>query len=151
MGSSNAYWFVPQHIVYVHNVGDLTSDDFRNVDRQIIALMQEAQGVHSGNVHVLVDSTELTKLPPVTHLEGGRILKYMQEPNCGWTVVVGHNNPFLKILSRLLTSISRVDFYMANTLKQGARMFLNVDDSLDDIPDVEAWKAANLTYKAVSK
>ena len=145
MGSSNAYWYVPDHVVFVHNVGDLTGDDFRHVDKQIIELMRAAQEKGIDKVHVLVDSTEMKGLPHVRELEGGRILKYMAEPCCGWSIVVGYrNNPFLRILSRLLTSIMDVDLYMADTLSKGTSFLKQIEPSLKDIPDIESWKATHL-------
>lgn len=145
MGSSTAYWYVPDKVVFVHNVGDLTADDFRAVDKQIIELMRAAQGKGIKKVHVFVDSTEMQHLPPLQDLEGGRILKYMVEPTCGWTIVVGYrNNVFLSILSRLLTSVMKVDLYMADTLSKGTTLLKQLEPSLTDLPDVEVWKKEHI-------
>jgi len=146
MGSSTVHWYIQDKIVFVHNVGDLSAENFRDVDRQIIAFMREVlqKGV-TEKVHVLVDSTEMDKLPHFTELEGGRILKYMREPNCGWTVVVGYNNPFLTVLSRLLTSVMGVDLYVADRFSKGISLFKQIDPTLPDLPDVNQWKQDNLS------
>lgn len=145
-GSSEAYWFVQNHVVYVHNVGDLTGDLFRSVNEQIIAYMKQAYEVDSTvKVHVFVDSLDMSKLPHITDLEGGRILSYMKEPNCGWSVVVGYrNNPFLAVLSRLLTSIMGVDLYMADTLSKGVSLIKQVEPTLTNIPDINEWRRENI-------
>jgi hypothetical protein len=141
MGSSKAYWYVQNRIIYVHNLGDLTGDDFRLVDKQIIALMQAAQAAGITKTHVLVDSVDMRKLPHIMDLEGGRILKYMKEANCGWTVVVGYrNNPFLAVLSRFLTSVMKVNLYMADTMSKGISLFKQIEPDLRELPDVEQWK-----------
>ena len=147
MGSSTAYWYVQNRIVFVHNFGDLSANDFREVDKQISAFMKEAHESRvSEKIHVFVDSTEMGKLPRFTELEGGRILKYMKEQNCGCTIVVGYrNNPMLSILSRLLTSIMRVDLYMADTLSKGVSYVKQIDSTLSDLPDVEQWKQENVS------
>jgi hypothetical protein len=146
MGSSTAHWYLQDRIVFVHNVGDLSAENFRDVDKHIIAFMREAlqKGV-TEKVHVLVDSTEMDKLPRFTELEGGRILQYMREPNCGWTVVIGSNNPLLTVLSRLLTSIMGVNLYMADRFSKGISLFKQVDPTLLDLPDVDQWKQNNLS------
>lgn len=88
------------------------------------------------------------KLPQIRELEGGRILKYMKELNCGWTVVVGYrNNPFLKILSRLLTSIMGVDLYMADTLSKALSFFRQIDNDNLELPEINEWKQTNLAGK----
>lgn len=150
MGSSNAYWYVEDKVIFVHNVGDLTGDDFHHVDTQIIDLMESSQIADSEKIHIVVDSTEMGKLPPLRDLEGGRILKYMKETRCGWTIVVGYvENPFLSILSRLLTSVMGVDLYMAKTLPTAVGLLKQIEPSLSDLPDIEAWKASHLTQTEV--
>jgi hypothetical protein len=146
MGSSTAYWYVQDRVVYVHNVGDLTADNFREVDTQIIAFMRDtAENGSSRKVHVFVDSTEMGKLPRFSELEGGRILKYMKEPNCGWTIVVGHrNNPLLPILSRLLTTVMGVNLYMAETMEKGARLLNRMESDIVEMPDIDVWKRENV-------
>jgi hypothetical protein len=127
-------------------VGDLTADDFHAVDRQIIDFMRSAASKGVEKVHVFVDSTEMGRLPSLRELEGGRILKYMAEPACGWTIVVGYSkNTFLKILSRLLTSVMGVDMFMADSLPMGLSMLKQVVPSLTDLPDIVAWKAHIIT------
>ncbi|MEQ8673230.1 MAG: hypothetical protein RLP44_28165 [Aggregatilineales bacterium] len=147
MGSSNAYWLIPDHVVFVHNVGDLNGADFREVDGQIIALLNEAASKHSEKVHIFIDSTELTKLPNVLELEGGRILKYLREANTGWSIVVGHkNNVFLKVISRLLTSMTKSDLYVADDLAKGASFIRQIAPDLD-VPNVQEWKTYILSEK----
>ena len=139
--SSKAYWFLQDHIIYVQNAGDLTAEDFRSVDKEIIAFMKEAkESSPSARVHVLVDSLQMTKLPSLLDLEGGRILKYMQQPNCGTTVVVGVNNSLLNIISRLLTATMGVKLHMTDSLDKAVAYYKNLDPSVDGVPDVEAWK-----------
>ena len=148
MGSSIAYWYIPNHIIFVDNVGDLTVPDFWEVDEQIIALMQEsvANGISQAQTHVIVDCTELQKLPSITQLEGGRILKYFGQPNCGWTMIVGYRkNPFLVILSRLLTSIMRKPLHMAESLADAQKQIAWLLPDIKDIPDIELWKKENIT------
>jgi len=120
--SSRAYSYSDDQVVFVHNVGDVTADEFRQVDAEIIQLMQSAGDNGSDKVNVLVDCTDLTKLPSLLELEGGRILKYFQQPNCGWTMIVGYrSNPFLVVLSRLLTSVMGSELYVVNTLDEARR------------------------------
>ncbi len=146
MGSSIAYWYVPNHIIFVHNVGDLTAPDFWEVDKQIIALMQESAANGVSQVHVLVDCTELQKLPSITQLEGGRILKYFGQPNCGWSMIVGYRkNPFLVILSRLLTSIMQKPLHMAESLADTRKQIAWLAPDITELPDIELWKKENIT------
>jgi hypothetical protein len=132
VGTSTAQWGLENRIVYVRNVGQLTAADFHEVDRQIIALMRAAPAPYK--VHVAVDCTLLKGLPAIYELEGGRILKYFKQPNCATTVVISpFANPFLNVLSKLLTGIAGASFTMAKSTDQAALRFKQVDPSLPDL------------------
>lgn len=141
MDSSRAYWYIPNHVIFVHNVGDLTADHFRSVDQEIIALIDEAKANGIAKTNVLVDCTEMTKLPPLLDLEGGKILKYLGKPNCGWTMIVGYSqNPFLVVLSRLLTSIMHSQLLLSPDLIRAMRQIARLEPEFGNLPDIEAWK-----------
>lgn len=146
MGTSNAYWLVEDQVIYVHNVGDLTADDFREVDRQIISRLRSTfEKDPSQKVHVFVDNTDLTKLPKLSELEGGRILKYLKENNTGTTIVIGYkSNPFLKVLSPFLTHVMGASLSMTDTLENGIIELRRLDQSITDLPDLDEWKAKTL-------
>jgi|GEM_PF-5212652 len=145
MGSSKAYTLIPNRVILVQNIGDLTADNFHAVDIEIIALMQSATNQHSDKVNVLVDCTEMTNLPNITELEGGRVLKYFKESNCGWTMVVGYrSNPFLVVLSRLLTTVMGSQLHFAHTLRDAELQIKQLEPNLTDIPNIEIWKAEQI-------
>lgn len=145
MGSSHAYSYINNTVIYVHNVGMLTADDFRKVDDEIIALMNKARANGAQSINVMVDCTEMSGLPHITSLEGGRILKYLKEPNCGWTMIVGYkSNPFLVVLSRFLTSIMGAELRLADDLELAQRQIKRMFPDRQDIPDIMAWRAQNL-------
>ncbi len=147
MGSSTACWFVEGRIVYVENIGKLTGDDFRNVDVEIKALMNSTAGEH--DIHVIVDCLKMEGLPPLSDLEGGRILKYLWEPRTGWTVVVDPRSNFmLKILSGILTSAAKAQFTMAKRLPESIHFLGEADKSLGALPDIEVWKQQQKTDAA---
>lgn len=80
MNSSKAYWYIPNHVIFVHNVGDLTVDHFKSVDGKMINLLQEARDNGIEKTNIIVDCTEMMKLPNLVELEGGRILKQGLRP-----------------------------------------------------------------------
>lgn len=147
MGSSNAYWLIKDHVVYVHNVGDLTGDDFRAVDVQIRDYLSTTYDVNpQKKIHVLVDNSDLTKLPRLKELEGGRILKYLKEKNVGTTIVMGYkSNPFLRVLSPLLTSVMGANLSMTDTLDDAIAELKKIDKSIINFPDLAQWKEHNLS------
>lgn len=140
MGTATARWFVENHIIYVQYVGHLTHDDFREVDAQIMALIKSATGNHK--VHVVVDCYNMSGLPLVSELEGGRILKYLWEARTGWTVVADPKSNFmLKILSGILTSVAKAHFTMVKRMNEGVNFLFDADPILMDIyvPNMDRW------------
>jgi hypothetical protein len=126
MGSSTAEWLIENRVIRVVNRGKLTANDFRLVDQDILALMDQA--TTSESIHVAVDCLELESLPGLNELEGGRILNYLFDPRCGWTVVIDQRSNFLlKILSRLLTSVAKKNLTLAKTERE-ALNFLKAAD-----------------------
>lgn len=145
MGSSIAYWYIKNQVIFIDNVGDVTADDFRSVDTQVIQLLMEAAEDGDFDVKVVVDNEKMTSLPSILELEGGRILKYFSQPNCGLTlVVINRSNPFLVVLSRLLTTVMGKKLLLADSLDDVMKQlkYLNID--LDNIPHISIWKTENL-------
>jgi hypothetical protein len=145
MGFAHAFWYLTNEVIYVLNTGEPTLEDLRDVDRQIVALMQQAQAEGATRIHVFIDSTRMDNLPD---LGGGRILHYLNEPICGVTVMVGNNKSFLPIISRFLTDISQVRLYMFNTLEQGkkyAETNLHLSEPLPDPNEITSEYLAQST------
>ena len=122
---STARWFVEDRIIYVQNIG----------------LLESASGDHK--IHVVVACLAMEGIPALNELEGGRILKYLWKPRTGWTVVVDAKSNFmLKILSGILTGVAKAQFTMAKHLPESIHFLTKADDTLVDIPDINAWRQA---------
>jgi len=146
MSASTAHWFMNNHIIYIYNVGEITADDFRQVDQEIIAMMKDAQSNGIEKTHIVFDCNAIQNLPSVTELEGGRILKYFAEPNCGWTMIVGYrDNPALIVMFRLLTSIMNAQLHLASTLTNATTQIRRKEPHLDELVDMELWKKETIT------
>lgn len=140
MDSSQAYWYVPNKVIYVQNIGKLTTDHFRSVDTEIKALMDEARANDVQKTHVVVDNFQLGGLPNITQLEGGKILKYMQHANCGWTIVAGDkHNTLLNVLSKFLTAVSHVNLQIVDSLDKAVVFLQQIEPSIE-YPEFERWK-----------
>ncbi|MEZ4670892.1 MAG: hypothetical protein R3E39_23560 [Anaerolineae bacterium] len=140
MGTSTACWLIKNHVVKVTNIGKLTADDFRSVDKDILALMDETTGEQP--VHVIVDCLQLDGLPGLSDLEGGRILKYLFDKRAGWTIVVDSRSNFLlNILSKVLTSVAHKQFTTTKTVDSALRTIATADSSVN-LDEVEAQQVA---------
>ena len=130
MGSSTASWLIDNRVVLVKNIGKLTADDFRAVDKEILNLMDQSPAGQT--IHVVVDCLQLDSLPGLSELEGGRILKYLFDKRTGWTVVVDPRSNFLlNILSKVLTGVARKQFTTAKTIRSALLYIKNADANLD--------------------
>jgi hypothetical protein len=126
--SSSAQWHTSENVVVVKNIGALKGEHFKAVDAEIITLMRAAP--KEKTVHVVVDCLEMTEVPPLSDLEFGRILRYFNEPNCGWTVIVDNkNNVLLHVISRLLTAFGGKHLQIESSLDK-ALSFIGRMDSL---------------------
>ena len=133
---SQVVWFVENRILYVLNRGDLTPDDFRRVDQQVIRLMRESEK----RVHVIFDATDCDNLPGLKDLDRGQILKYFREPTCGWTVVIGkRENIQLRMLSTFMTAIAGARLHTSIN-HEDALYFIRQMDIFDhDFPNFKHW------------
>ncbi len=144
MGSSIAYWYIENQVIFVHNVGDLTADDFRAVDKQITQLLMEATENGNSEVQIVVDNEDMASLPSILELEGGRILKYFAQPNCGLTLVImNKTNSFLVVLSRLLTSVMGKKLLLASSFDDVMSQLRQLNIDLENIPHISTWKTEN--------
>lgn len=142
MGISKAQWYIKDQVIYCVNIGELTGDDFRDVDSQIKQLLREAADNNSSTVHIIVDNEQMTSLPSILELEGGQILKYFSEPNCGTTLVVAKkNNPFLTVLSKLLTSVMGKQLFMARDMESALRELHRLEPDVEQFPDIEHMRS----------
>jgi hypothetical protein len=134
MNSSTAQWHTPNRVIYVKNIGDLTPDDFRAVDKEIIGLMRSAPSTNQ--VHVIVDCTEMGRMPDVSQLEFGRILKYFQEPRCSWTVIIDNKqNLMLRVGSRILTTMGSKRLQVESSVAAGLTFLRRVDPLFVEVAD----------------
>lgn len=134
MNSSTAQWHTPNRVIYVKNKGELTPDDFRSVDTSIIALMRSAPS--NNQVHVIVDCTEMGRMPDISQLEFGRILNYFHEPVCGWTVIIdSKRNMMLRVGSRILTTMSSKQLQVESTIAAGLAFLRRVDPTVAQVAD----------------
>lgn len=135
-------WFVEHRILYVRASGDLTPDDFRHLDQQIIRLMHDA-----GNqrVHVILDATECHTLPGLKELDRGQILKYFHEPACGWTVVVGkRENIQLRMLATFMTALAGARLHTSTNHDEALLFIRQIDIFEQDFPNLKSWLASRL-------
>ena len=94
-------WYVAGRVATVYNWGELTVDEVRATNVEILAL------VRSGTppVHLVVDTRDVAKLPGSFVPMLREIEVFRQEPNMGWSIMVTHSSVlhFFGMLSANLT------------------------------------------------
>jgi hypothetical protein len=129
-----AFWYVENHIIFLQNIGNLSSASIHAVDGDLIDLMHQAATSGSEQVHVLVDATLVDHLPIVAAFQSGPLFQYFNEAVCGSTLVVGDTgNHDLNIFYSLLASTTNAPILLVESMEEAIDYIREIDPAADRI------------------
>jgi|SRR5688572_10543448 hypothetical protein len=90
-----ARWFIENRVAIVELTGKPTDTEFRAGDEELVKMMQSVPGQ---TVHLLLDFSNATSLPPFNAL---RTLQSRRQPNKGWVIIFGEISPLIRAIAEL--------------------------------------------------
>lgn len=99
-------WYIEQRVILANVGGDLTIDEVRALNDQLVALIDQGQQP----VHIIVDVSGVTTIP--TNLLKMRDASHvMGHIGAGWIVAVGLHNSFMNFIGSMLTQLGHLARY----------------------------------------
>jgi hypothetical protein len=122
--------------------GHFTTESMRAFDQDVINAIEASD---APLVHLISDSRQVLSLPSL-----GEIMKnrYPQHPRMGYMITIGaFNNPVMRFLLSLSTTISSVRYKDVATLAEACAYLAHKDPSL---PPVSSWNVPSESDLAAS-
>ena len=128
-------WYVEGRVATVYNWGELTVDEIRETNVQLLAL------VRSGTppVHLVVDTREVVKLPNSFVPMLREIEVFRHEPGMGWSIMVTHSS-VLHFFGMLSSNLTRSSYRAVRDYQEVNEVLRQVDPTLVDLLP-EYWEA----------
>jgi len=125
-------WLIPNRVVKVAMVGDMTPDDFAEFDAQVISYIE--QGAQP--VYILADLTQmgnvqgnpLTIKNNVTHLEQEKL---------GWVVMYGGNRG-IRFIATMVFQLANQRVRFLPTYEDAVQFLMEIDDTISEIAHIKA-------------
>lgn len=125
--TTQAYWYCPERIIYVHISGILTIEQIAEGHQRNIALMEAV--AHSDPVHFIFDSTDM-KQGPTNFLEIRRAGRnFYRHQRLGWSIGVG-DSTLIRFVSSTIAQFSAIDYRAFAYLEEGIQFLQETDTTL---------------------
>ncbi|MCC6612803.1 MAG: hypothetical protein IT320_04945 [Anaerolineae bacterium] len=120
-------WYVPEAVIYSRFSGQVSEED---VIRHGVALNELMRTSSRAAVHVLVDSSDVTKpLSFVATIKAARATP--QDERIGWVVTVGEQDPMLKFISDATRQLLQLRSRNFRTRDEALDFLKSIDDTID--------------------
>ena len=101
-------WYVPNAVLYINTVGQLTDEELLAGDPAFVRLLERTP---SDTVHLLFDFSKLEYLPPITTLVK---LRWAKHDKLGKIIVIGSREP-LTFTASLVGQLFRKDIIFVDS------------------------------------
>jgi hypothetical protein len=127
-------WYVEGRVATVYNWGELTVDEVRATNQELLALVRSG----TAPVHLVVDTLDVTRLPSsfVPMLKEIEIFRH--EPNMGWSIMVT-NSSVLHFFGMLSSNLNRTSYRALRNYREVNDLLKKVDPTLVDLLP-ESWE-----------
>lgn len=129
-------WYVEGRVATVFNWGELTLDDIKATNAQLLEMVR----VGTAPVHLLVDTRVVEKLPRSFVPMLREIEVFRHEPNMGWSIMVTESQ-LLHFFGMLSANLVKSTYRAVRTYQEVNELLRQVDPALSDqLP--EKWEPA---------
>jgi hypothetical protein len=121
-------WHTEKEIILVHMEGDLRSEQKRYQEalHETDALIAESS---RELVHIIFDMSEVEHTLPM--LDAMSIMQgHDSNPRAGWVMIVGLDNPLLRMVSSITAQMGASRIKMVMTMKKAVEFLYDRDESL---------------------
>jgi hypothetical protein len=134
--ASEYFWLLKDRIIYVHLSGTVGEVDLREGNTFISRCLAES----NYPVHIQFDCKDVQRIT-FSVVQIRNELHYLQHPALGWVVIFGMTGVvehMIEFLSTVVTRLTGLQVYSAETSEEGLAFLRRVDSSLpEDFPSVD--------------
>lgn len=125
---SETKWYVEGRVSSARDWGELTVEEMRETNRVFL------EHIRSGTppVHLLIDTSAISKLPKSFIPMLKEIEAFRHEPNMGWTVMVT-NNSLIHFFGTLSSNLLKMPFKAVSSYDEVNALLRRVDPSLEGL------------------
>lgn len=128
----NLSWYIENRVIQIINEGQISDDDMLRIDQPIIDLMNASS---FPLVHMIVDNSKATYTPSVKTITQA---KFPRHTKCGWVVLVGPANSFMKFVNAVVTNVFKTRNRMFDTFEEAVAFLNEVDSTLPALSDMKS-------------
>jgi len=136
--SSQYSWQQKDQLIYARLSGTVDAQDLRKGNANISHYLEDSK---SASVHLLFDCREVERIT-FSVVQVRNELRYLQHPALGWVVIFGMSGVvenMVEFLTAVISRLSGLRVYSADTLEDGVSFLQSVDPSLPAVlPSIDA-------------
>ena len=118
-------WLVSDRVVYMRSYKDVTLDETRQANAQIITMLDNGTPL----VHVIINQTELGNFP-ISVNEYRNVLTAMTHESLGWIVVYGPARPMADFIAVMVARLGRLKYRKLALRAEAIQFLVQKDASL---------------------
>lgn len=124
-----SYWILPEKILHVSIIGDITVDEVAQASNDAITIFNTSS---TAPIHIIVDDSRGGD-PPKSIRKLIDAIMVVRHANMGWMILYGGENKLAKYILQILASFTNLRYRRCQTLREAVAFLITVDDSLTDM------------------
>jgi len=128
-------WHIKGKLLLLSGEGIVNYETLSNAIQETRSYMNQTD---EPLVHLLIDarnaSSEIKSLKDRIEV----LRPVFEHPKCGWSILVGQDNPFANFLISTAAQIMKARFRSFKSVQDGMDFLIQVAPSIDDIPPIES-------------
>ncbi len=128
-------WYLENRVIQVINSGKITDDDMLDNDQPIINYLNQSS---FPLVHMIVDNTKAVYTPSAKMITKA---KFPRHPQCGWIILVGPTNTFMRFVNVVVTNVFKTRNRMFDSFDEALTFLNEIDSSLPPLRNNVLGKA----------
>jgi hypothetical protein len=133
MMSHEISWLIPNKVINLHVIGDISLESLATFSQDII---QHIEASDAPLVHLLADERDMGGFPSQIK----RVLDaaaFLRHPRLGWFVIYGTDNKVLKFISYMVAQVTQIRHRRFVTQAEAFAFLQAVDTTLPNLSEVQ--------------
>jgi len=119
-------WYIEDHILLSTVDVEFTVDELLETNRTISNYIVG----HSNTIHLIIDVSQLKKFPTNIMPVRESTKAYLTSDSMGCLIIVGINNPILRLITDVVAQLSNTNWKQVKTIKDALKTLKDVEPEL---------------------
>jgi len=119
-------WYIEDRVLLSTVDVELIVDELIETNRIITQYIVQ----HSNTIHLIIDVSQLKKFPTNIMPVRESTKAYLTSDSMGYLIIVGINNPILRLLTDVVAQLSKTNWKQVRTMKDAIKTLNDVDPDL---------------------